>query len=126
MSANPNLVLADLLPYLGRTPQALDLIAIGYLKQILLEIKPDAMTDPNEVLEEMRCYACLSQSQLQLITINLLSQITGEALSPTIYVFDETTGLVVGGVPTVVPEGNVAICVLNDGTLFLYYQGAWH
>lgn len=128
MSAASNLVLADLLPYLGRTPQALDLIEIGLLKQILLYLEPHAVTDPNELLAEMRCYACLSESQLSLITINLLSQIVDEipSLSAQQYIFDEATGLVVGGVPTVVPTTDVAFCLTNDGTLWTYYQGAWH
>jgi hypothetical protein len=126
MSAASNLVLADLLPYLGRTPQALDLIKIGLLKQILLYLNPNAVTDPNELLEEMRCYACLSQSQLDLISINLLSQIADDVSAMDTYFYDETTGIVVGGVPTVVPITDVAICLTNDGTLWTYYSGAWH
>lgn len=126
MAGNPNLVLADVLPYLGRTANALAIIEIGLLKQILLAMDPNAMTDPSEILEEMRCYSCLSESQLNLISINLLSQIAENQITAAIEVFSEADGLFVGGVPTVVPSGDAAICIDNSGALWTYYNGAWH
>ncbi len=48
------------------------------------------------------------------------------AISGATGMYGPTTGLFVGGVPTVVPAGEVAIAIDSDGNQFQYFNGAWH
>lgn len=118
----------DLYPeYLGKDTRTLMLYRVALIKEILLELDPNAVTDPSELLAANPCLACLSPTQLAIVEVILLQGILDTGINVAIPgIYDETTGVIVGGVPTVVPSGDVALCIMNDGTLFLYYQGAWH
>jgi hypothetical protein len=97
------------------------LLKLGLLRQILLASLPMADTSPAALLEAAKCYACLSPGMWQLLELALLQQIVdggggaGSGVQCTV------------GIPVAAPSGNCGLAVdENDGTIYLYYGGAWH
>lgn len=117
MAADPNALLASVtcLECAG-SPGLFQLYKLALLKQILLAADPTAMTDPNTLMSQISCYACLPAGQLQLIEIALLSSIVdaGGGGSGAVLEYTTTDPTTDGIVPTNVNDPAVAYS--RDGT----------
>jgi hypothetical protein len=113
--------------YSGIDLRTLELIKISLIESILLAIDPNAMTDANTLLEQNPCLVCLTPQQAAAVEISLLQSLLDAITAQNTLqeVFSEEEGLFVAGVPTVVPSGDAAFCIADNGTIFTYYDGSW-
>jgi len=120
MATDTATLLADTVCYECGPPGQWQLLKLGLLKQILLATNPVADTSANALLEAAKCYVCMPPGIWQLLELGLLKQIADG-------------GGVGGGVscgagaPVAAPASTCAFYIdTTDGTIYEYYNGAWH
>ena len=86
-----------------------------------------AATDPASLLAQANCYNCVSPGMWQLMELALLAQISTNGAGGGGSGTGATFGNYGGGVPSFTPSGGVGLAVdTSTGTLWEYYNGAWH
>ncbi len=101
------------------------LMKLSLLQQILLALNPSAMTDPQTLLDQAKCYQCMGgPGEWQLMELALLAQIVANGGGGG----GGATGSVLCGAvdPTVAPSSTCAVYINTvSGQIFWFYGGSW-
>lgn len=105
---------------------SLQLMELAVLKQILLAVNPNAVTDAKTLLNQATCYQCYSANEysLRLIETSLLVQVLNASVG------GGTNGGTGSPVGVVTPSSSYALYIQTDsvppGQIWEWYGGAWH
>lgn len=98
-------------------------LKIALIAQAVIQLDPTANVEPQDLIDQGRCFGCLGASEVEMMELALLALLVNASGGGGGSV---QCGNYAGGEPTFTPATcGVAIDTSNE-RIWWYYNGAWH